>query len=128
MTALLLTMPPLPASEPVVPPLPICSVPAETVVAPVYVLVPDSVSAPVPILETEPAPLIAPAKTLVPTGDTVSAPEPRVTAPDPDNPRIDAVNPLRSNVPDDTNRSVVVDSALLTPARSAPPFTVVVPL
>src|SRR6476659_8274967 len=128
MTELLSTMPPLLASDPVVPPLPICSVPIETVVAPVYVLVPDSVSVPIPLLASEPVPLIAPVKTLTPTGDTVSAPEPRVTDPAPDKPRIDAVNPLRSNVPDDTDRSVVVDSALLTPARSVPPFTVVVPL
>ena len=45
---------------PVVPPLPICSVPAEMVVVPVYVLSPVKISVPAPDLVTEMGPDITP--------------------------------------------------------------------
>src|SRR6202011_3180446 len=51
---------------------PACSVPALTDVAPVYVLLPDSVSVPVPILVSPPGPLIAPERVaLLPLVSTV---------------------------------------------------------
>src|SRR3954465_11194727 len=52
----------LPGTQPLVPPLPSCSVPVLIVVPPVCVLLPVSVSVPAPTTPTEPPPLITPAK------------------------------------------------------------------
>src|SRR6185295_7959096 len=49
-----------PATEPLVPPLPNCKVPALMVVLPVYVLFPVSVSVPLPDLVSAPAPETTP--------------------------------------------------------------------
>ncbi|MOA40380.1 hypothetical protein D3C78_1622480 [compost metagenome] len=53
----------LPATEPVAPPLPICSVPALMLVPPVWVLAPASTVIPLPFCSTAPAPDIPPAYT-----------------------------------------------------------------
>ena len=43
--------------SPVAPPKPICSVPAETLVTPVYVLLPARVMVPLPVLEMASVPV-----------------------------------------------------------------------
>ena len=77
--ALLVT---LPANAPDVPPLPICSVPAATMVPPEWVAAPVRISVPLPFWVSVPAPEMAPAKVTSSVRlKTRPAPEARTTSP-----------------------------------------------
>ncbi len=129
----LLTTPP--ASDPVVPPDPICSVPAEIVVPPVWPTAPVRVNVPVPTLVRLPVPEMGPANVVDVLSDpTVRAAAPRVTAPPvvppPVSEPMDAAKLFRSTVAPAMSAMVTAvppGRPPAAPTRSVPALTAVGP-
>ena len=104
--------------------------PAEIVVEPVKVFVPDSVSVPDPSLTRSPAPEITPENVVSDVSPDVSVPAPSTTFPAP------AIDPTRSERPFTSNVAPVptltalvsaIRSPVEPPSRRVPPLTTVVP-
>ena len=111
------------------PPLPISSVPALMVVAPVKVLRPVSVSVSVPVLMRLPAPPMTPPKLLAVSLLAVSGAPPRVTLPAPLSWLAVWAKPLRSSTPPAaTFTALLVAKALAMPVRKVPASTLVAPV
>jgi len=120
----------LPAMEPLVPLLPICSVPPLMVVPPLWVFAPESVSLPVPVLVNDPVSLITPLNSVLELSPpAVSAPEPSVIWPAPAMDPTVSLKSFRSYVPSlSIVTTVLSESALFTPACRAPVSILVVPV
>ena len=114
---------------------PACRVPAATLVAPEYVLRPDSVSVPVPLLVRPNAEVpfcnVPPnvVEVLSPPAVSVATPAPLlVTIPAPAREPMVWLNPLRSTAaPAPTVNALAVEKALAAPACSVPAVTLVAP-
>ncbi|KPC53663.1 hypothetical protein WG78_07465 [Amantichitinum ursilacus] len=118
-----------PATAPVVPPAPSCSVPLLMVVTPVAVLLPVSVSTALPDLVNAPVPAITPSNEPSTSAESVSVPEPSSTLPPPDRLCTLCALLVRSSVPPDATCTLpLLASASTTPNASVPPATVVAPV
>src|SRR6185436_10383145 len=107
-----------------------CNVPALIVVAPVYVLAPESVKMPVPALVSPPVPLITPEKAVdVLLPPVVSVPVPSVTLPTPAREPIVSAKLFRSKtVPPATTTALVLAMRFAAPNCKVPTLIVVAPV